>query len=138
MLQCIDIEGNEEPRDADWLIVRCAEAFDGGLPIKSYELEVYNDESSVYQVNTIYVNHTDKASAAASTNAGASNVAPGQNQGPTFEVPGLEPGRNYRLLLYAVNAKGRSDPVVLESITLKGVAMYTTGEFFFSRVAPQS
>jgi hypothetical protein len=100
-----------DARDADWLIVRCNESFDGGLPITSFELEVYSDES-VYHVNTIYINHTDKAGAF----------------GPIFEVPGLEPGRNYRLLLYAVNAKGRSDPVVLEPVTLKGVAMYTTGE----------
>ncbi|XP_011504733.1 PREDICTED: MAM domain-containing glycosylphosphatidylinositol anchor protein 1-like [Ceratosolen solmsi marchali] len=99
-----------DAKDADWLIVRCNEGFDGGLPITSFELEVYSDES-VYHVNTIYINHTDKAGAF----------------GPIFEVPGLEPGRNYRLLLYAVNAKGRSDPVVLEPVTLKGVAMYTTG-----------
>ncbi|XP_014205808.1 hemicentin-1-like [Copidosoma floridanum] len=119
-----------DARDADWLIVSCSEGFNGGLPIKSFELEVYSDES-VYHVNTIYINHTDKASAAASTGAGGGvgvsiGAASGAG-GPIFEVPGLEPGRNYRLLLYAVNAKGRSDPVVLEPVTLKGVAMYTTG-----------
>ncbi|XP_076750373.1 neural cell adhesion molecule 2 isoform X2 [Xylocopa sonorina] len=70
-----------DSRDADWLIVRCAEGFDG-------------ERSSSF--------------------------------GPVFEVPGLEPGRKYRLHLYAVNAKGRSDPVVLEPVTLKAVAMYTT------------
>ncbi|XP_058796760.1 hemicentin-1-like isoform X2 [Phymastichus coffea] len=101
-----------DARDVDWLIVRCSEGFDGGLPITSFELEVYSDEN-VYHVNTIYINHTDKVS----TNT----------LGPMFEVPGLEPGRNYKMLLYAVNAKGRSDPVVLEPVTLKGVAMYTTG-----------
>lgn len=102
-----------DSRDADWLIVRCSEGFDGGLPLTNYELEVYSEEN-VYHVNTIYLNHTDRSS----------------SSGPVFEVPGLEPGRNYRLHLYAVNAKGRSDPVVLEPVTLKGVAMYTTGEFF--------
>lgn len=80
----------------------------------SYELEVYSEEN-VYHINTIYLNRSERAS--------------GPQAGPIFEVPGLEPGRNYKLLLYAVNAKGRSDPVVLESITLKGVAMYTTGKF---------
>lgn len=100
-----------DSRDADWLIVRCSEGFDGGLPLTNYELEVYSEEN-VYHVNTIYLNHTDRSG----------------SSGPVFEVPGLEPGRNYRLHLYAVNAKGRSDPVVLEPVTLKGVAMYTTGE----------
>ncbi|KAK0079824.1 hypothetical protein PV325_000765 [Microctonus aethiopoides] len=98
--------------DAEWLVVRCTENFDGGLPLTSYELEVYNEEN-VYHINTIYLNRTERI-----------NV---RQAGPVFEVPGLERGRNYKLLLYAVNAKGRSDPVVLESITLKGVAMYTTG-----------
>ncbi|XP_018045813.1 PREDICTED: hemicentin-2-like [Atta colombica] len=99
-----------DSRDADWLIVRCSEGFDGGLPLTNYELEVYSEEN-VYHVNTIYLNHTDRSG----------------SSGPVFEVPGLELGRNYRLHLYAVNAKGRSDPVVLEPVTLKGVAMYTTG-----------
>ncbi|XP_076750372.1 neural cell adhesion molecule 2 isoform X1 [Xylocopa sonorina] len=98
-----------DSRDADWLIVRCAEGFDGGLPLTNYELEVYSEEN-VYHVNTIYLNHTERSS----------------SFGPVFEVPGLEPGRKYRLHLYAVNAKGRSDPVVLEPVTLKAVAMYTT------------
>ncbi|XP_072746306.1 neural cell adhesion molecule 1-B isoform X2 [Anoplolepis gracilipes] len=99
-----------DSRDADWLIVRCSEGFDGGLPLTNYELEVYSEEN-VYHANTIYLNHTDRSG----------------SSGPVFEVSGLEPGRNYRLHLYAVNAKGRSDPVVLEPVTLKGVAMYTTG-----------
>ncbi|CAL7948604.1 unnamed protein product [Xylocopa violacea] len=98
-----------DSRDADWLIVRCSEGFDGGLPLTNYELEVYSEEN-VYHVNTIYLNHTERSS----------------SFGPVFEVPGLEPGRKYRLHLYAVNAKGRSDPVVLEPVTLKAVAMYTT------------
>lgn len=101
-----------DSRDADWLIVRCSEGFDGGLPLTNYELEVYSEEN-VYHVNTIYLNHTERSG----------------SSGPVFEVPGLEPGRKYRLHLYAVNAKGRSDPVVLEPVTLKAVAMYTTGKF---------
>lgn len=102
-----------ESRDADWLIVRCSEGFDGGLPITNYELEVYSEEN-VYHFNTFYLNHTERSS----------------SSGPVFEVPGLETGRKYRLHLYAVNAKGRSDPVVLEPVTLKAVAMYTTGKFY--------
>ncbi|XP_034941129.1 hemicentin-1-like [Chelonus insularis] len=101
-----------DPGDTEWLIVRCFEGFDGGLPLTSYELEVYNEEN-VHHISTIYLNRSEKILTS--------------QQGPVFDVPNLEPGRNYRLLLYAVNAKGKSDPVVLESITLKGVAMYTTG-----------
>ncbi|XP_076164857.1 neural cell adhesion molecule 2 [Ptiloglossa arizonensis] len=99
-----------DSRDADWLIVRCSEGFDGGLPLTNYELEVYSEEN-VYHPNTIYLNHTERSS----------------SSGPVFEVSDLESGRNYRLHIYAVNAKGRSDPVVLEPVTLKGVAMFTTG-----------
>ncbi|XP_043482940.1 hemicentin-2-like [Leptopilina heterotoma] len=98
----------QDSREVDWLIVRCNEGFDGGLPLTSFELEVFSEDNDEH-MNTIYINRT----------AGY--------PGPIFEIPGLEPGRNYRLLIYAVNAKGRSDPVILEPITLKGVAMYTTG-----------
>ncbi|XP_015110643.1 neural cell adhesion molecule 1 [Diachasma alloeum] len=103
----------QESTDAEWLIVRCSEGFDGGLPLTSFELEVWSEENA-YHINTIHFNRTERL--------------PGhRHQGPIFEVVGLEPGRNYRLLVFAVNAKGKSEPVVLSSITLKGVAMYTTG-----------
>ena len=91
------------------LTVRCIEGYDGGLPIHSYQLEVVGDEDD----GSILLNRT---------------VAAGIN-GPTFEVAGLAAGRSYRLFLYAVNAKGRSEPAVLEPVTLKGAAMYTTGTF---------
>ncbi|KAL6432591.1 hypothetical protein ACFW04_006865 [Cataglyphis niger] len=110
-----------DSRDVDWLIVRCSEGFDGGLPLTNYELEIYSEEN-VYHTNTLYLNHTDKSG----------------SSGPVFEVPGLEPGRNYRLHLYAVNAKGRSDPVVLEPVTLKGVAMYTTGRGISNEITDYS
>lgn len=106
----------KDSQDPDWLIVRCNEGFDGGLPLTGFELEVYNEES-VSHINTIYANRSEKS------------ILMGDYHGPIFEVPGLELGRNYRLLLYAVNAKGRSHPVTLEPVSLKGVAMYTTGEF---------
>ncbi|OAD53110.1 Myelin-associated glycoprotein [Eufriesea mexicana] len=89
------------------LIVRCLEGYDGGLPISGYQLEVVADEDG----GPILLNKTVQAS-------------PG---GPTFEVAGLTTGRSYRLFLYAINAKGRSEPAILEPVTLKGVAMYTTG-----------
>ncbi|EFN75494.1 Myelin-associated glycoprotein [Harpegnathos saltator] len=91
------------------LVVRCLEGYDGGLPIYSYQLDVVADEDG----GPILLNKT---------------VAAGPN-GPTFEVAGLTTGRSYRLFLYAINAKGRSEPAILEPVTLKGVAMYTTGEY---------
>lgn len=94
------------------LVVRCLEGYDGGLPIYSYLLEVVADEDG----GPILLNKS----------------VPASPNGPTFEVAGLTTGRSYRLFLYAINAKGRSEPAILEPVTLKGVAMYTTGECRFS------
>ncbi|CAG2053889.1 unnamed protein product [Timema podura] len=44
---------------------------------------------------------------------------------PVFDVYGMEPGASYRVHLYATNAKGRSEPFVIEPITFKGVAKFT-------------
>lgn len=101
------------------LLVRCLEGYDGGLPIQSYHVEVVsNDDDDDNDENDngskVILNKTVLAS----------------GNGPTIEVAGLSAGRNYRLFLYAINAKGRSEPAILEPVTLKGVAMYTTGELF--------
>lgn len=92
------------------LVVRCLEGYDGGLPIYSYQLEVVADEDGG---GPILLNKT----------------VPASPNGPTFEVAGLTTGRSYRLFLYAINAKGRSEPAILEPVTLKGAAMYTIGEY---------
>lgn len=101
---------NEElsAKSGTGLLVRCLEGYDGGLPIYSYQLEVISDEDG----GPILRNKT----------------VPASPNGPTFEVTGLTTGKSYRLFLYAINAKGRSEPAILEPVTLKGVAMYTTGE----------
>ncbi|XP_043258018.1 hemicentin-1-like [Colletes gigas] len=98
------------------LQVRCLEGYDGGLPIYSYQLEVVADEDG----GPILLNRT----------------IPVNPNGPAFEVAGLTTGRSYRLFLYAINAKGRSEPAILEPVTLKGVAMYTTGTTDASMVSP--
>ncbi|XP_076645161.1 neural cell adhesion molecule 1 [Halictus rubicundus] len=98
------------------LLVRCLEGYDGGLPIFSYQLEVVADEDG----GPILLNKT----------------VPAAPNGPTFEVAGLTTGRSYRLFLYAINAKGRSEPAILEPVTLKGVAMYTTGTTDASMLSP--
>ncbi len=43
----------------------------------------------------------------------------------TFYVDNLEPGNSYRIILFAVNAKGRSEPTIIDDITFKGVAKFT-------------
>lgn len=101
------------------LVVRCLQGYDGGLPVHSYQLEVVADENG----GPILLNKTIPA-----------------DKGPIFEVVELTTGKSYRLFVYAINAKGRSEPTILEPVTLHGVAMYTTGEWiqrfrrFFFRV----
>ncbi|KAH0949279.1 hypothetical protein HN011_003074 [Eciton burchellii] len=99
------------------LVVRCLDGYDGGLPIYGYQLEVVADEADG---GPILLNKT----------------VPASPSGPTFEVAGLTTGRSYRLFLYAINAKGRSEPAILEPVTLKGVAMYTTGNTDASMLNP--
>lgn len=43
----------------------------------------------------------------------------------TFYVDNLEPGNSYRIILFAINAKGRSEPTIIDDITFKGVAKFT-------------
>jgi neural cell adhesion molecule len=100
------------------LLVNCLESYDGGLPIQSYHVEVVADEDE----SRIILNKTVLAT----------------TSGPSIEVAGLSTGRSYRLFLYAANAKGRSEAAILEPVTLKGVAMYTTGELDFIPVGPFS
>lgn len=54
---------------------------------------------------------------------------------PFFEIRGLPPGVSYRIDLYAVNAKGRSDVATIETVTLKGQAKFT-GKFLFGTGFP--
>lgn len=105
----IELEENGS-KSGTGLMVRCLEGYDGGLPIQSYHLEVVTDDDD--NDGPIILNKTVAAS----------------SNGPLFEVAGLTTGKSYKLFLYAVNSKGRSEPTVLEPVTLKGVAMYKTGE----------
>ncbi|XP_046821849.1 hemicentin-1 isoform X1 [Vespa crabro] len=98
------------------LIVRCLDGYNGGLPIHSYQLEVVAEEDGV----SILLNKT----------------VPANPNGAIFEVTGLTTGKSYRLYLYAINAKGRSDSTILEPVTLKGVAMYKTGNTDASMLSP--
>lgn len=74
------------------------EGFDGGLP-QSFFMEILELPSLRPRLNlTTY------------------------KMPPTFTAIGLDPGTSYRIMLYAVNAKGRSDPTIIDPVTFKGVA----------------
>lgn len=102
----LEFDGAVKPGSG--LTVKCTEGYDGGLPIQSYQLEIVGEDSD----QSILRNKT----------------VPAGTNGPIFDVVGLTAGRSYRLFLYSINSKGRSEPTILEPVTLKGVAMYTTGE----------
>ncbi|CAG9565133.1 unnamed protein product [Danaus chrysippus] len=85
----------------DSLYVECVENFDGGLP-QTFLMELLELPSLTVRYN-ISTNRTP----------------------PYFEVRGLAPGVSYRIDLYAVNAKGRSDVTTIETVALKGQAKFT-------------
>lgn len=87
----------------DSLQVECTESFDGGLP-QSFMMEILELPTH----RTIMNVSTTKTP-------------------PVFSAEGLETGSSYRVHLYAINAKGRSDPTIIDSITFKGVAKFTGG-----------
>ncbi|KZC13410.1 Nephrin [Dufourea novaeangliae] len=83
------------------LSVECFAGFDGGQS-QHFLLEVFDQATGNLQANI-----TSKENAA-------------------FTVQDLEPGKNLNMVLYAINAKGRSDPARLEGYTLK-IAEKQTG-----------
>ncbi|CAH0400396.1 unnamed protein product [Chilo suppressalis] len=85
----------------DSIIVECVENFDGGLP-QTFLMELLELPSLTVRYNV------------------STNRTP-----PYFEIRGLPPGVSYRIDLYAVNAKGRSDVTTIEAVTLKGQAKFT-------------
>ncbi|KRT84413.1 Fibronectin domain-containing protein, partial [Oryctes borbonicus] len=86
---------------SDSLQVECTDNFDGGLP-QTFLMEILEMPTLRSKLNV------------------TSDRTP-----PHFYAEGLEPGASYRIMLYSVNAKGRSDPTVIDAVTFKGVAKYT-------------
>jgi hypothetical protein len=43
----------------------------------------------------------------------------------SFVLDNLESSSSYRLILFAVNAKGRSEPVIIDDISFKGVVKFS-------------
>ncbi|XP_046395377.1 hemicentin-2-like [Ischnura elegans] len=80
-------------RSADWAEVECAAGFDGGLP-QSFLLEAYDARTSRLRLNA------------------------SRHDAPLFRLADLAPGASLRLVLYAANAKGRSEATVLEDVAL--------------------
>lgn len=54
---------------------------------------------------------------------------------PVFTVSGLDSGKLLRIIIYAINVKGRSESVLLEAFTLKA-AEKQTGKLSFSYSTP--
>lgn len=81
--------------------MECTAGFDGGQP-QHFFLEVFDQETGFLQANVTRNN-------------------------PQFTVQGLEPGKVLNMMLFAVNSKGRSEPILLEGFTLK-VAEKQTGK----------
>lgn len=53
---------------------------------------------------------------------------------PVFTVGGLDSGKSLKIIIYAINVKGRSDSVLLEAFTLKAAEKQTRkSNFFFHR-----
>ncbi|XP_050673051.1 uncharacterized protein LOC126970949 [Leptidea sinapis] len=88
-------------QSVDSLNVECVENFDGGLP-QTFLMELLEIPSLTVRYNV------------------STNRTP-----PYFEVRGLPPGVSYRIDLYAVNAKGRSDVSTIEHVTFRGQAKFT-------------
>ncbi|ODN02544.1 Nephrin, partial [Orchesella cincta] len=83
----------------DSLNIACVEGFDGGLP-QHFVLEVID-----FTAKKIKLNASSKM--------------------PSFSVEGMEPHVVFRFIVYSVNAKGRSEPFILDGITFRGVAKLT-------------
>lgn len=73
--------------------------FDGGLH-QWFVLEVFDQQSGSLQANI-------------------------SAKYPVLSVTGLDAGRVYRIVIFAVNVRGRSEPVLLEGYTLKALEKQT-------------
>ncbi|XP_071454100.1 nephrin-like [Hetaerina americana] len=80
-------------RSADWTEVECTAGFDGGLP-QAFLLEAYDARTARLRLNS------------------------SAHEAPLFRLTDLTPGASLRLVMYAVNAKGRSKATVLEDVYL--------------------
>ncbi|KAG4077787.1 hypothetical protein HA402_011216 [Bradysia odoriphaga] len=88
-------------QSSDSLQVECVEGFNGGLP-QAFFLELI-ELSDLRLVRNLSIEHPPVV----------------------FFIDNLEPNYSYRIIMFAVNAKGRSEPTIIDDITFKGVATFT-------------
>ncbi|EDV92962.1 hemicentin-1 [Drosophila grimshawi] len=88
-------------QSVDSLQVDCIEGFDGGLP-QNFMLELV-ELNSLRLARNITVSHTPV----------------------TFVIENLDQTATYRMIIFAVNVKGRSEPTIIDDINFKGVAKLT-------------
>ncbi|TDG44787.1 hypothetical protein AWZ03_008761 [Drosophila navojoa] len=88
-------------QSVDSLQVDCIEGFDGGLP-QSFMLELV-ELNSLQLARNITIHHTPV----------------------TFIIENLDQAATYRMIIFAVNVKGRSEPTIIDDINFKGVAKLT-------------
>ncbi|XP_017046472.1 hemicentin-1 isoform X1 [Drosophila ficusphila] len=88
-------------QSVDSLQVDCLEGFDGGLP-QGFMLELV-ELNTLRLARNITVSHTPV----------------------TFVIDNLDQAATYRMVIFAVNAKGRSEPTIIDDINFKGVAKFT-------------
>ncbi|XP_058988290.1 uncharacterized protein LOC101894825 [Musca domestica] len=84
---------------SDSLEVYCIEGFDGGLR-QWFLLEIFDQQTATLQANI-------------------------SSKYPVISVNGLDSGRFFKMFMYAVNVRGRSEPVLLEGYTLKAAEKQT-------------
>ncbi|XP_068153832.1 protein turtle homolog B isoform X1 [Drosophila tropicalis] len=88
-------------QSTDSLQVDCMEGFDGGLP-QGFLLELV-------EMNTLRL---------------ARNITLSHGS-PSFVIDNLDQAGTYRMIIFSVNAKGRSEPTIIDDINFKGVAKFT-------------
>ncbi|XP_030370530.1 protein turtle homolog A [Scaptodrosophila lebanonensis] len=88
-------------QSVDSLQVECIEGFDGGLP-QSFMLELV-ELNNLRLARNLTVSHTPVS----------------------FVIENLDQAATYRMIIFAVNAKGRSEPIIIDDINFKGVAKFT-------------
>ncbi|XP_065369679.1 uncharacterized protein side-VI [Calliphora vicina] len=84
---------------SDSLEVYCIEGFDGGLR-QWFLLEIFDQQTATLQANI-------------------------SSKYPVLSVNALDSGRFFKIFVYAVNLRGRSEPVLLEGYTLKAAEKQT-------------
>ncbi|XP_055377463.1 uncharacterized protein LOC129609527 isoform X2 [Condylostylus longicornis] len=84
---------------SDSLEVYCNEGFDGGLR-QWFLMEIFDQQTGILQANF-------------------------SSKYPILGVNGLDSGKFFKIFIYSVNMRGRSDPVQLEGYTLKAAEKQT-------------